>query len=226
MKRFFALLLAVAVLATLAACKADTYIRGDITSTPDTSSSKSEDTAENGFTFGVTAGGKYENSFIGIGCELDSDWTYYDEQQIRELNSAAIDMVDEDYAKKIENADIIYDMYASHADGRSSINVNLEKLGKLEVSSLDLENNLETILPNITEQLENMGYSDVKYELATVKIDNEEFVGADITATLEEYTFREKLFCIKCDAYVANITVAAFDNSIIDTVLEKFYILD
>ena len=51
------------------------------------------------FLLGTVNGNVYENSFIGIGCELDKNWNFYNEEQILEVNDMTKDMVGEDYKK-------------------------------------------------------------------------------------------------------------------------------
>lgn len=80
------------------------------------------------FLLGTVNGNVYENSFIGIGCELDKNWNFYNEEQILEVNDMTKDMVGEDYKKYFTEKSYYIDMMAVHSNGMDTVNINVQKL--------------------------------------------------------------------------------------------------
>jgi hypothetical protein len=99
------------------------------------------------FTLGTVEGNVYENTFIGIGCTLGSDWTYYSDEKIREINNAAASLAGEEFRQMMANATVVYDMYAAHSNQINTVVVNLEKVDKVQLAVLDLEENLKNTIP-------------------------------------------------------------------------------
>lgn len=224
MKKLFSILLVVIIVLSFASCgESSSDVRGTINS--NNNSSTQEDTNES-FSFGETEGNTWENSFIGLGCKLGDGWTFYTDEQIAELNQTTVDMVDNDTAEFLENATVIYDMFATKDNGIQSINVNLEKVGYISSALADLKKNLEATVPTIKSGLESMGMTNVVCNVTEAKIAGESYAAMDISAKIQDADFYEKLIAIKCGNYVANITIGAFDKADIDTVLTYFYSVD
>lgn len=112
------------------------------------------------YKFGSTVGGKYENTYIGIGCTLGSDWTYKSDAEILKQNNLVKDVVDEETEKLLAQADVLYDMMAVHSNGMDSINVNLTKASTLQLMTLDVKQSLEQSQAQIKTGLGSMGYTD------------------------------------------------------------------
>lgn len=229
MKKLLALLLALCILVALVGCSSDD-VRGDITDdgSSDVSASESGDvtseTDEPEFSMGKATGKNYENKFLGLGCNLDSNWTFYTDEQIRELNNVTADLVGEEFANQIKDAQIIYDMMASHSNGTDSMNINLENVGLIG-GIANLRAYLDNSVPMLKQGLGNMGYSNITTESIQVEIDGKEFEGLDLVADISGMKFYERLFCIKKGNYIASITMASFDKATLEQTTDCFYIV-
>ncbi|MBR5472941.1 MAG: hypothetical protein IKU82_03025 [Clostridia bacterium] len=203
MKKFLVLFLTFVVGVTFAAC-------GD-----------SVDSA----VLGNVKGSVYENEFIGIGCKLDSQWTFFNDEQLREMNNIAEENMDMDIEELFENTTIVYDMYAERYSGIDNINVNLEKVDPEQLEALVIKDNFNALAPMIVSNFESMGFSNVTYEVATRKIDGQEFDCLNVSYETEGMRLFQSNISIKCDGYLANITFTTSGGDVIDELTEMFYLI-
>ena len=207
--------MAAVMLFSMAAC--------DFPITEDVRGSVSNDqNDETKVSLGETKDNCYRNDFLGLSCTLPSEWVFYTEEEILELNDIVKDAVDEDVADKLENANIIYDMYASNPNDYSSVNVNMEKYSAVQIASLNLKTVLESQFETIIDTYENMGYTNVQIEYEKISVDGKEFDGAVITADIADYEFSSVVFCFKKGRYLANVTVGALSTEALESILGCF----
>ncbi len=191
----------------------------DVTDAPET------DLTEPEFSLGAVEGINYENKFIGIGCNLPSDWAFYTDEQIREINNLAADMAGEDFEEAMKNATIVYDMLATSPDMASNINVNLEKVDPILLAVTDLSDYLEQSIPMIKQGLENMGATVTESEIGTVTIDGIAFDCLRITSNINGLTMCQLLFAIKCNGYIANLAISTTSEVELQEIIDCFYIV-
>ena len=218
MKKLLALLLVGIMLCGLCGCLGDENVRGEVNA-PD--KTESENTESEEFSLGETLNNSYKNKFLGLSCTLPEEWVFYTDKQILELNNIVTDSVGEEVKEMLENATIIYDMYATNPNNGSSINVNLEKISLVQSATLDLKQTLEAQFPALKSGLENMGYTDVVAEYAKIKVDGKEFDGAKVSGKIQGVDFYETVFTLKKGVYLANVTIATFSSDA-DTILSYF----
>ena len=149
------------------------------------SSSPSEEVREEQnskeFELGKIDGFVYENNFIGIGCALDSDWYFYSEEEIQELNNYKAEVAGEKY---------------------------------------------EATIPAIEETYSNMGYGDLKIEVDTLNLADKEFTCLKSSGDINGLKMYQKIFPIKCNGYLASITVTTYEEDTTDELLSKFYFIE
>ena len=237
MKRLLAILLASVMTLSLCACGLDSpsadSIRGEQIDdgTPEFEAPidsieipEVTDAAE--FSLGDTSGITYESKFIGIGFNLPAGWSFYTDEQIKELNNFSIEASGEELQELVENASLIYDMFASDADGVNNINVNLEKVNPLQLIGLDLKQNLENSVPVIRTSYENMGASLRDYKVDTITLDGTDFVCLYSTVDFPHVTIYQCALSIKCNGYMASVTVTAIDEATLSEILNAIYVVE
>lgn len=216
MKKFLCLALALIMLVGICGCfdgNGPEDVRRDI---------GGENQNEPAFSLGKTANNTYNNDFLGISCALPDDWTFYTDEEILEINNIVGDVVDEDIAEQLENANVIYDMYATCQTEGSNMNVNLEKLSSIQTISLDIKQTLESQIDTIKQGYENMGYKDTNVEYKKIKVDSKEFHGLKLTARIQDIDFYATIFTFKKGNYLANVTICSLQTDKTDTILSYF----
>lgn len=178
------------------------------------------------FELGTTDGLVYENAFIGLGCTLPSEWTFYSDEEIMELNNYTADVMGEDYEELMQSAQIVYDMYAVDTTGMNSINISLEKIDNRMLASVDVADIYAQNAAMFVEMYSSMGYSNVVAEPTTFEIGGEQFDGIEISAEISGYVLYQKSFGVKCNGYLASIAITAYDNDITGDIVSSFYLVD
>ena len=231
MKKLLALLLVLVMVFSFAACGRDSDspdeddIRGEQIENNDLKDKTSSVSSEAEFSLGATTGLTYESKFIGIGCKLDSDWSFYSDEQIKELNSVTTEVAGEEYAEMMKNATVVYDMFAAQSDQLANVNVVLEKADKNTLKDLDVAENFNKTIPTLKETFENMGYTGLTYEVGTVTIDGKEFTCLNTSAEISGTKMVQKAIGIKCNGYLATVTVTAFGENDANDIINKFYLV-
>lgn len=196
-----------------------------VASKPQSSQASSSTASKPEFSLGNTKGLVYENKFIGIGCSLDSGWSFYTDEQIKQLNNVASDMAGDAYKEAIKNAQIIYDMFATSSNQLDSININLEKLSALQLAALDITKNYDAQFPTIKQAYENMGYSNIFYETKNISIGSKKIPAMCITAEINGIKLYQKTFSIKCNGYLANASITTYNEDLTEQLISKFYLV-
>ena len=197
MKKLLVMLLTIALAMAMVACGTENNVDSEITST-----------VRESF-LGNVNGSVYENDFIGIGCELDEQWTYCTEEELAELS----------------NDNVIYDIVAKRYSGYDKIQINLEKVDNAQLDGLNIKQNFESLAPMIVSSFENSGCSNVTYEVSTRKIGDKEFDCSNVSYVEEGMIYFISMISIKCDGYLANITFTTTGSDLIDELAAMFYLI-
>ncbi len=222
MKKLLAVLLTLILVFSLCGCLGggnSDDVRGNINSGGQTETEKEPE-----FSLGKATNNTYNNDFLGISCTLPSEWVFYNDEQILQLNNIVGDVVDEDVAEKLKNANIIYDMYATYQNEGSSININLEKLNAAQIITLDIKKSLEAQIEGIKSSYQNMGYTDINATYQKITVDGKEFDALKITAKIQGINFYTTVFSFRKGNYLANVSLGSLQTDKIDTFLSYFTI--
>ena len=162
---------------------------------------------------GTILGNMYESYFFDMGIRLPNGWEFYDEEYMRALNNATIDMLDDEYQALIKNATLIYEMMAvNKTNGMDNININLEKLNELQLRTLDVGDNYNAMKPTMKSMLENAGYTVQSMQVTTVKVDGRTLDAMVTEASVSGITMQQISFAYICGEYLVNFTVSSFNN--------------
>ena len=175
--------------------------------------------------FGGEKDGNYVNEFIGFGFKLD-DWHLYTDAEIDMMNTFSKTLVTEEYAKLMDQIDMLYIMMASAADG-TNINISLRNLGEYAsvYDALGMEMIAQSSIDASLTMLQTAGYEDAKVEYIKKDIDGEEFHGLMTSYKLQGIQMSSKLIMCIRDRYMVSITVTGFDEDTIDAGFEKLYLI-
>lgn len=247
MKKLLCLLLSVVMIFSLCACFNDNAdkdddedVRGEIiqddekeqadnnddankeAEEDDNAEEEEEEEEEPQFSLGTTNSNTYRNKFLGLSCTLPSSWVFYTDEQIKEINNFATDLAGEEYAAAVENATLIYDMFASDETTGNNININMEKLNSLQVANLNLKDSLEAQIDLLVSSYENMGYTNVCAEYEKITVDGKAFDALTISAEIYGIEFHGVTFSFLKGNYCANVAVCTMGEDAVDTILGYF----
>jgi len=175
------------------------------------------------FAQGVVNGNTWENKFCGLGCRLDSSWSFYDDAKIQELNQQALGYMPSDVADLVENANLIYDMYATTGNGKGNINVIFEKLNPA-YANYPISQILTSQVPALKQNLENMGFKVVNSYTDKVTIEGKSYDAIFVESTLGNLNFHQTGFAFKCGDYMVTISIGAYTNvASLEDIIGCFY---
>lgn len=181
--------------------------------------------AEKQLQFGTVDGSRYENSFLGIGCELDG-WTYASQEELAQVAGLTADMFSEDFAQKMENVEMYYDMMAVAPDGLGSINIVIQNIGLVYSLAASEEQIIASALTSLDSELAAAGFSNVTAEQNKVTFAGAEHAGLQLTANYMGVDVYEQQVYIKVGRYVAVVTLASYMTDATAGYADYFFALD
>lgn len=197
-KRISALLLALLLTVSLAACGAK-----------DTGSDDPAPKKE--FSAGVTDGSTYTNEYFGFAATLDG-WTFLSREELSQLTGQVVDILDDENISQVyASGSVIMEMYAGDGVG-STVNVTVENLGDANGAKYTESGCAEASAAVLPDQMTAAGYSNVAVETDTVTFAGAEHSCIRLTAELQGVPLYETLVLIKSGNYVASITFATFES--------------
>lgn len=232
MKKWIAVLLAFVLMFSLCACGSKSAVTGNVapaekggvsgrvTQTPVPTQEPEADIEP-----GNLVGGRYENEFFGIGCELDDNWTYATQEELAAVIGKTADLFTEEYAEQFKNADMFYDMMAVADDGLVSINVCVENLGVLYGMTLSEEQYFELGEKDIEEQFGSAGFENIEWEYTSVNFAGAEHVGLHLSCTIQDVPYYCTEVCVKAGNYMAVVSFCSFIEDIGEDLMANFFAL-
>ena len=173
---------------------------------------------------GSVSGGVYENDFLGIACKLDDSWTFYDEDQILELNNVTKDVYEgtdfESYFD--ENTSYFTDMYAQNDDASKTVNVVIESIG-VQNATLTEESYVELCLDTLVSALEQAGMEKVTASGSSMTFAGAEHATIQISAEYQGVSMYETVVCLKQGLYMSSVTSCTWGENTTEDVLANFY---
>lgn len=226
MKKFLSLLLVAIFVLSFTACGGDEDIRGSVSTASDASKSAESEASGKEFAMGTTKSNVYENKYIGLGCKLDSNWTFYTDAQIKELNQITADKAGDEFAELMENADLVYDMFVQNANG-NNISVNLEKTDAITLATLDMSKFFGEQMKNTLKQtLENMGCTNIQFQDTEVEIGGKKFTALKIISDVNGVKMYQMSIAVKCSKHIASISITTLTSDTLASIIEKFYVVE
>ena len=168
----------------------------------------------------------YTNDSIGMSFSPAEGWVFLSDEEIAGLYSTAVEnYFAEETGEIIENADVIYDLYAYNAETGGSLNVNFENLGILYGENYDEESYLAASRENIAAQLLESGMPLSKADFTEVKVHGKKYpcLVLEINMIGEgglAYPIKEMLFARKVGSYMGVVTVTAMTDNEISEILD------
>ena len=234
MKKLLALLLAMVMLLSLAACgntsdDDEDDVRGSVSSQKDDDNDTDKDVdketdkeaAEAEVEAGTSTNNTYKNAFAGITCTLGSDWTFMTDEEIKANNERTMSMIGDDYAEAIKNATYFTDMMATHTNGVDTVNVIFEKL--TGVNQYLTEDQYADICKDSTKgALESMGMTNVTVTAEKGIFAGEEHNFLAVSGEFNGVPVYERLAVLRCGSYVVSVTACTWYTDTCKNILDSF----
>ena len=180
---------------------------------------------------GRMEGGEYINEYVGYGCKLSSDWTFYSAEELQELPANIADMLEgTEVGDTMEQYTQISDMVAENIHDLVTVNVQYTKLGMQERIAYAMLTE-EQILEQVLAQKDMMiaSYTQAGIEVSGMEMVKVTFLGQErfalrTSATIEEVPyFILQVFNYNLGQYSVVTTFGSYieDNTL--SLLDLFY---
>lgn len=239
MKKIISLLLALAMVLSLAACGSSAESpKGDIKpledtqqeSTPEKQEEQTQPAEEdNDFSLGAMQGGIYENTYAGFACKLDENWVYKTAEELQDVTGLTEEMF-EGTDLDLSSYNQILDMMAECADPLASINIQYTALSAQERLAHAMAGE-EGIIDATLQQKDMListyaqaGIDVSAMEKVTVNFCGEDRFAIHTTASIQGTNyFILQLFYTNIGPYYVTITLGAFVEDTTPQLAELFY---
>lgn len=234
MKKVVLMLLAVMLIFSVTACGGNDDVRGDIApavsepaveETPTVEGTPVADEEEDAFSKGTSENNVYENEFLGMGCSLDSSWTFQTDEQIEEMNKSAAAQSGLDYETYYDNASVIYDMHAVNENATDNMIVSFENLGVLYGAVIDEQAYLDATIETVGTAYANMGFEVISTEIADGTIAGETHKTLAIELNTNGTPYYQKVYVVQQGKYMCVLTFSAATEEALDAMAASFYAL-
>ncbi len=196
---------------------------------PEASEPADDGDGEELFQAGSAEGGTYTNEMLGLGCTLDSDWTFASEEEIAATFGMAKELIEQaETGVELDDSQTFTDLYVYADEGARNINIQVQTLGALEggaMGKLTEEEILDNILPVLEETMAG-AYADfgtVTCEKADARFLDEDHKAIAMVTTAQEMDIYQKQVYLPHGRYVAIVTCTSVGEDVTDELLGLFY---
>ena len=249
MKRLLSMLLAAAMLLTLAACSPAT-LKGAGTGTAAPSTQEPTDAPTETPTDAPTEApteaptteateapsdvsllGAYDaesnvyiSEMLSASFYPDSDWTVYGAEELADLNGISASQITEEGAAQLlkeEGSALI--VFCSADVLGDSINITYEKLSAVNALMISEENYVSIVSGKLEEQLTEQGLEDVQVQTGAYQLCGKTYPAIQTSGTINGVPIQQGLACVKVGSYMVVVTVTLLrDDLQVQDVLDLF----
>lgn len=188
----------------------------------------------NPLSLGRLEGGEYINEYVGIGCTLDANWTFYSAEELQELPEIVSEALEGSaLAGEDGMPDQITDMMAENLTDLTTMNLLYTKMTMQERVAYALMTE-ETLIDVTLEQKDDLiaAYAQMGIEVVSIEKDTVTFLGEErcvirTEATIEGIPYYVlQLFDYNLGQYYTTLTMSSYLEDATDNLLELWYSLD
>lgn len=202
MKKLFAILLIILILTSLCACSGT-----EDENTPETSPAETESPVIlTEFDFGSTYGTSYNNTTMGIGISLPSEFTVTSTEELAKMNGFDEELMTTNLPKAMENTLRAYIFIAMDNSG-NYMNIVAENLKIPEKAFVLGSEYFEFYTEETTTELEEMGAENITLTPSKVAIGGKEYDVQVVNYTLEGTDYNETKIAFPSGNFIAIMTL-------------------
>ncbi len=180
---------------------------------------------------GRMEGGEYTNAYVGYGCKLDSNWTFYSAEELQQLPENINELLEgSEVAEATGELTQITDMMAENVNDLTTINVLYTKLGmqeRLAYAMLSDQDILEQVLSQkdmLISSYEQAGILVSDMEIVEVTFLGENRQAMYTTSTMNGIPYYVlQIYDYHLGQYGVVTTFASFVEDKTEGLLELFY---
>ena len=233
MKKLFAILMALSLLLSLAACgktepteaptEAPSEAPATEAPTDASTDAPTEAVAELSPIVGVYNGNSYSNTVLGISCDLSEEWTLLDLQDLIDAYGYTTDeFTDENIKSAVESAGSLTTYYAARNDGLQTLTITVASsaaYGYLEGKESSV---VEMMIPQMETQLPASGIEVQSIDSGVIDFAGHERSCISVVGSANETDLYEKQVITFSDGYLFVITAVSFLEDSCDELLSNF----
>jgi len=226
MKKLFALFLILALL--LCGCGGSGLTPGEVT--PATEAP----TQERPLSFGRLEGGEYTNTYAGIGCRMDENWSIYSAQELQELPDTVNGLIEgSDAAEIVDQYPQIFDLQAENVNELLAVNIVYTKIGmqeRLLYAAMNEEQTVDATLEHKDMMIESYAQAGMEVESmekVELKFLGKTHFGIRTVAYVQGVpVYMLQVMDFKLGAYGMNLTATSYVEDNAQSVLDLFYAVE
>ena len=210
MRKLFVLLM----LLLLTACSV-----GRPTVVDNTTDDQSQEEVKEEFSIGEIKDYTYINEYFDIKIDLDSDWYIANDKELVEIQNAGVDMIDNEYAKKIfDEGQAAFVFYAQNISTSENIQVIVEGL---PLGNLKTEQVIKNTMAALEETYKSQGYEVNNVEMVDIDLNGKKEKGILSNISLNGVAITQKQVNIAKDKYYLTVAVTALNEDSADEIFGK-----
>ena len=155
-----------------------------------------------------------------------SSWTFYSDEEIAELNGATKEQLGSDVQEVIDEAEILYDMFAINSVSGDNISINFEAATSEQLEKLDINKNLEAVAATLEANFASLGLQSFSHEIKDVEIDGKTIPVLYSVSDMGGVNIYQIMLSVKCSEHLANIGITSYMEDATSDYLGNFYWLD
>lgn len=179
--------------------------------------------AEDKFNFGSTQDNTYWNETLKIGCTLDENWYFLNEEEILQANSMTAEKLDGKLAEMVKEGGSMIDMFAQNLETGATVNLVVERLSVVNSLVIDEKKYLDISQPTLDEAMVQMGIEDVEITQESMDFLGQEHQSIVITGSFNGVPVCETMVVVKSGRNMTIITVFSAVDGEVEEVLASFF---
>lgn len=174
------------------------------------------------FSMGTTEGLVYENSFIGLGCQLPEGFAFTSAEELEDLNEVTPDMSEDERNTLYSQADTLYLMQANNEEG-GGVGINLENTEAKGATVTSAKGYMATAKNELPSAMQSMGFTDVTITENPLTFAGKEYNALQVSGSIYEEKFFQNYICYEVDKYLVIVSYGAYGEDVVKALTEAFY---